>query len=68
MPLNLAPPLSTNPPAALIALSKHPRFRWLVYDAPQLPPPLASPGQRTGWLGRLTYCCPFNPSLEFMDR
>lgn len=59
----------SSPGAALVALSKRPRFRWVVYDAPATPPPLvAAAGAPAGWLGSLTACCPFNPSLQFLDR
>lgn len=56
-------------PSPLVALSKRPRFRWVVYDAPATPPPLvAAADAPAGWLGSLTACCPFNPSLQFLDR
>ncbi|PRW44266.1 F-box SNE-like [Chlorella sorokiniana] len=56
-------------PSPLVALSKRPRFRWVVYDAPAAPlPPIADAGAPAGWLGSLTACCPFNPSLQFLDR
>ena len=64
---------STNPclpaclPAALVSLSKSPQFRWVVYDTPRDPPPPAG-AATPGWLGALTQCRPFNPTLEFLDR
>lgn len=66
------PPACLPPHAAMVALSRQPRFRWAVYDLPQAAPEPAVAGQaaaaQLGWLGHLTWCCPFNPTLEFLDR
>lgn len=47
----------------MVALAKQPKYRWVVWDAPA-----AEGGAQPGWLGTLTACCPFNPTLEFLDR
>lgn len=53
----------------MIALLQQPRYRWVVLDMPSVaPPPAVAPGAAPGWLGRLTACAPFNPTLEFLDR
>lgn len=71
LPLLMPPPATLLFPsrAAMTALSKQPKYRWVVYDAPPTaPPPLADPRAAPGWLGSLTACAPFNPTLEFLDR
>jgi hypothetical protein len=56
----------------MVALSKHPHFRWAVYDLPRTAPEPKSSEQaaavQPGLLGHLTWCCRFNPTLEFFDR
>lgn len=48
----------------MVALAKRPHYRWMVYDT-------AGGDQLAdcdGWMGGVTQCLPFNPTLEFLDR
>lgn len=48
----------------MVALAKKPHYRWMVYDATRGDEPASD----DGWLGGVTQCLPFNPTLEFLDR
>ncbi|KAL4433073.1 hypothetical protein ABPG77_006500 [Micractinium sp. CCAP 211/92] len=47
----------------MVALSKRPHYRWMVYDVC-----CGGQGDDDGRLGSVTQCLPFNPTLEFLDR